>query len=72
MKLQEWVDRGNNMLSNYTSRWCCEIMDINEKQLRSMELEEIFHIRLAGNVARREIESFKRRNILKKGGEQIG
>lgn len=54
MKLSEWVKKGNPMLSNYTARWCCQVARITEKQLREMQLCDIWSIPAAGEVAKRE------------------
>lgn len=56
MTLQDWVDAGNPMLSSYTAAWCCQVAGINEKQLRRMHLPDIWVIRDAGEVAKREYD----------------
>ena len=59
MTLQQYINQGNPMLSNYTSRWCCRERQIREKDLRAMELEEIYQIPMAGEVAKREVLRWK-------------
>lgn len=54
MTLQEWVDNGSAMLSNYTSAWCCQIARISERQLRALPLHDVYAIPMAGELAKRE------------------
>lgn len=70
MTLQEWVDQGNPMLSNYTAAWCCKAAKIREKDLRTMELEDIYQIPMAGEVARREHLRWKQFNVIKEAIEK--
>lgn len=60
--LEQWVKDGNNMLSNYTTRWACVTLNISEKQLRALSLDEIFSIPMVGEVAKREILRFLKNN----------
>jgi len=64
MTLQEWVNKGNPMLSNFTTAWACQIKKIREKDLQAMELEEIYQIPQAGEVAKREILRWKQIKII--------
>lgn len=70
MTLDDWVDFGNPMLSSYTAAWCCQVMCINEKQLRRMHLPDIWAIPGAGEVAKREYDRWMNNNApYKIGGE---
>lgn len=62
MTLEAWVKKGNPMLSNYTSALCCRELGINERQLRKMELSEIYNIPGWGVVAKREHERWLNEN----------
>jgi hypothetical protein len=64
MTLQEYVNQGNPMLSNHTSAWCCQVAKIREKDLRQMQLEDIYLIPQAGEVAKREVLRWRQMNIL--------
>ncbi len=65
MILQEWVDQSNPMLSNHTAAWCCQVAKIRERDLKAMELENIYSIPMAGEVAKREILRWRQFNIIK-------
>lgn len=64
MKLSAWVKAGNPMLSNYTTAWACKTLNCREKDLRNMELEDIYRIPGAGEVAKREHLRWKQFNII--------
>lgn len=63
MTLNEWVRRGGNMLSNYTTAWECQVAMVSEKKLREMDLEDIYQIKGAGEVALREITRFRNMEV---------
>ena len=65
MTLQEWVNEGNPMLSQMTAAWACQVAKIRGKDLRQMDLEDIYQIPMAGEVARREHLRWKQMNIIK-------
>lgn len=51
MTLQEWIDNGGNMLSDYTTARLCNTANISENQLRAMPLVDIFAMRtIEGDV----------------------
>ena len=69
MTLNEWAASGGNMLSDWTAHYCCQMATsigatrtLRIRELREMDIEDIFRIRDAGDVAQREIIGFCRRN----------
>lgn len=62
MTLQQWINKGGNMLSHMTVAFCCQGGHIpNEGTLRNMELGDIFTIPTGGAIAQREICRFARK-----------
>lgn len=64
MTLAQYVKNGNPMLSNYTEAWACRIARINRKTLLAMQLDDIFKIPMAGEVAKREFDRWQNRGTL--------
>lgn len=57
MTLNEWVKNGNSMLSTMCSALCCLEIECNEKQLREMQIHDIYELApLGGRLAKREID----------------
>ena len=54
--LTQWVNSGRGMLSSITSGMLCLELGINERQLRSLSLEEICSAPQWGVVAEREFK----------------
>lgn len=59
MTLGEWVETGDNMLSHITTAMLCQQLRIVERQLREMDLDEIYEVPTWGVVAKREIDRFR-------------
>lgn len=55
MTLNQFIERGGCMLSNWTSGCICNTLKCNEKQLRQKDLTIIFAV---SQVAVREISTF--------------
>ena len=60
MTLNQWVKNGCPMLSDYAAGWCCKILGVPVKHLREMELDRIYSIPQAGEVAKREHDSWSK------------
>lgn len=58
MTLDNWVRNGGNMLSHHTSYNLCRQLGIREKDLREMDLIDIYAVPGWGDSAKREIDRF--------------
>ena len=65
MTLNQWVKNGCPMLSDYAAGWCCQILGVPVKHLREMELDRIYSIPQAGEVAKREHDSWSKKHLAK-------